>query len=261
MEFQKPKRVVIPLRPFVEKLIDGKITKDLCEGEEVCPTCGGFGLRIENNPFGLEGDPNNQHGAPLFPYKHQSLVLQYCPTCYNGVVHRCKLCGKIMKRGWLKHDCPKQQALDREKREREDRERFDKAEIAPPEIADACEYFYSEYYPLSEGYFSDWDDFFDQWDEQRIEMEDAGLIKRPEFVWITEPVEMHIDAEFVAENATEELYEDAMSDISTEDIKRLQALLDDWCKSCGVSTTYQESHKYKVRIPWEEYDRRKEHEG
>lgn len=32
--------------------------------------------------------------------------------------------------------------------------------------------------------------------------------------------------------------------------------VDDWCKRCGVGKTYMESHKYKVRIPWDEYDGR-----
>lgn len=56
---------------------------------------------------------------------------------------------------------------------------------------------------------------------------------------------------------TEDLYEDAYDDISDGEIKRLQAILDHWAKTCGVSTTYYESHKYKVRIPWEDYDKRK----
>lgn len=45
--------------------------------------------------------------------------------------------------------------------------------------------------------------------------------------------------------------------ISEGEIKRLQAILDYWAKTCGVSTTYYESHKYKVKIPWEDYDKRK----
>ena len=35
--------------------------------------------------------------------------------------------------------------------------------------------------------------------------------------------------------------------------KELQNFVDGWCKRCGVGTTYYKSHKYKVRIPWEEY--------
>ena len=66
---------------------------------------------------------------------------------------------------------------------------------------------------------------------------------------------MHIDADSIIENATEELYEDAVSDISDEEVKRLQSFLDDWCKHCGVRTSYSESHRYKVRIPWAEYDK------
>ena len=54
--------------------------------------------------------------------------------------------------------------------------------------------------------------------------------------------------------ATEDLYEDAFYDISSKEIERLQRFIDEWIKTCGVGTTYYESHKYKVRIPWEDYD-------
>ena len=71
---------------------------------------------------------------------------------------------------------------------------------------------------------------------------------------------MSINAESIAEQATEDLYEDAYDDISDGEIKRLQETLDHWAKTCGVRTAYYESHKYKVRIPWEDYDKRKERE-
>ena len=66
---------------------------------------------------------------------------------------------------------------------------------------------------------------------------------------------MSIDAHNIVESATEDLYEDAIYDVTDESIKRLQDYLDEWCKRCGVGTTYYESHKYKVRIPWEDYNK------
>lgn len=42
MENTKPRHVVLPLKPLLERLIDRKIEKDLDDGEELCPTCGGF---------------------------------------------------------------------------------------------------------------------------------------------------------------------------------------------------------------------------
>ena len=65
---------------------------------------------------------------------------------------------------------------------------------------------------------------------------------------------LSIDVQNFIESATEELYEDASDDISSEARKELQDFVDGWCKRCGVGTTYYESHKYKVRIPWEEYN-------
>ena len=137
---------------------------------------------------------------------------------------------------------------------------FDKAEIAPEEVEKACEFFYSDYYSRGDGYFSDWDEFFDDWDERSDEEDDLGIkanLRRPEYVWVTRAVEMSISADSIIENATQDLYEDAISDISDEKIAELQEFLDRWCKTCGVGTTYYESNKYKVRIPWEEYEKRR----
>lgn len=242
-EIKAPIHKEIPLRPFLEKLIDGTITKDLCDGEEICPTCGGFGLEIRNNPYGL-----GEHAKPMFPYKHQSLVMCTCPTCYNGVVNRCKLCGELIRRGWLKHDCEQQRALDRAEASRKEREEFDKAPIAPPEIESNCHMFFSDWY--NDGFFSDWDDFFEEWwDEDK----DKECPQRPEFVWITEEDKFYIDARTICEFATENLYDDAYDHISDNDFDRLQAFLDKWCASTGVGQSAHVSHKYKVRIPWEKY--------
>ena len=64
---------------------------------------------------------------------------------------------------------------------------------------------------------------------------------------------MHINADDIIANATENLYEDAMDNISDKKCKELQDLLDKWCDTCGVRETYVKSNKYKVKIPWENY--------
>ena len=253
MGFEKPKHVEIPLKPFIERLLDKKIEKDLHEGEEICPTCNGFGIKIITRVYGLDNDPNNgKPGRPMFPYKNQSLVLQGCLDCYNGVVNRCKFCGELLPRGWLKHDCEQQRALDRAESDRKEAERFEKAPIAPPEVVKDCHVFYSDYFGQNEGFFEDWDTFFDEWWD---EAKDKECPVRPEYVWITEPEEFSVDAQDICERATEDLYEGAYEDISEEHFKCLQSFLDDWCKSSGVGVSYRVSHKYKVRIPWEDYER------
>jgi len=34
-----------------------------------------------------------------------------------------------------------------------------------------------------------------------------------------------------------------------------EEFLDNWCDSCGVGTTYTDDVKYKIRIPWDKYER------
>ena len=97
-EFIKPTKIEVNIT----------LHKDLCENEEICPTCNGLGVVIRDNRYGLENDPDK---TIMFPYKKQSLIL--CPTCYNGVIKRCNLCGKIIPSHRTKCDCDKQRELDR----------------------------------------------------------------------------------------------------------------------------------------------------
>ena len=223
-------------------MINVNLSKDLHGNEEICQNCSGTGLVVLDNRYGLSDDPNKKAGH--FPYKHQSL--SFCPFCFNGVVHRCEFCGKIITKGRLKCDCDKQKEIDEQESIKKEKELFDKAPIAPKEVEESCFYLYSDYYPYNNGYFSDWDDFFDAWQDNHFEEDD-----KPEFVWITKEEPMKIDAWDIVNSAAEEMYEDAIENISHEEIVKLQKYLDEWCSNCGVGDTYFESHEYKVRIPWD----------
>ncbi len=242
-EFIKPKTVYVTDEEYIKKLANLK--KDLHDNEEVCEYCHGTGMVIADNVYGLTEDPDKRAG--MFPYKHQSIT--FCPRCYNGIVHRCKLCGNIIKRGYTKCDCDKQKAVDDEIKKQEEAKAWENAPVAPKEIAETMGCFYSPAYGHNDGYFFDWDEFFEYWADE-VEQTD----EKPKYVWATEPVEMSIDATDIIEDATNDLYEDAIDDISDKARKELQEYLDNWCKTCGVGTTYYESHKYKVRIPWELYN-------
>lgn len=248
-KFIKPQRVIVSDEDYIKNLIKANLVKDLHDNEEICPYCHGTGMVIIDNPYGLSDDSDKKIG--MFPYKHQAI--SFCQHCYNGIRHRCKLCGEIIQRGYLKHDCPQQKALDEQEYAKKEKEAFDKAPLLPEDKEKDYYYFFSDVYTRNCGYFEDWDEFFDDWDEEHEYLGDVC----PEFAWVTEPVKMSMDAHDIVSCATEELYEDAMDDVSTEEIKRLQDFLNEWIKTCGVNTTYYESHKYKVRIPWELYKERK----
>lgn len=243
-EFVKPKTVFVSDAEYIQNLVNANLKKDLHDNEEICQHCHGTGMVIVNNPYGLSDDPDKTEGC--FPYQHQSIT--FCRHCYDGVVHRCKLCGKILPKGMLKHYCAQQQEADRKERAAKEMTEFEKTAIAPEEVVDSCFYLYSADYPHNEGYFCDWDEFLESWHEEHDEDDD-----RPEFVWITEPLEMSIDVDDLICTATLDLYDDAFRDVTKKARRELEVYLEDWCKHCGVGTTYRESHKYKVRIPWERY--------
>lgn len=242
-EFVKPKTEYVADKNYVEKLVNVHLKKDLHGDEEICEVCHGTGLVIRENPYGLSDDPDKSR---MFPYSHQTLT--FCPHCFNGIIHRCNLCGGIIERGYTKHNCEQQRELDRKQFYQRRAKELNDAELAPSEIIKNMECFFSDEYGRNDGFFMDWDDFFEYWAEEH---EPSDI--RPEFVWSTEPVKINIDAQGIVEDATEDLYEDAFYDIPSERIIELQDYLNKWCKECGVGTTYFEG-KYKVRIPWEDYD-------
>lgn len=243
-EFVKPKVAQVSDKDYIQSLLNASLHKDLCEDEEICPWCHGTGLVITNNPYGLDGDPDRKAG--MFPYKHQSIT--FCPHCYNGVIHRCKFCGEYIPKEFLRHDCEQQRAIDRKSAAEKERKEMDAAKEYPPEALGDFGMCYYESYPHDNGYFMDWDSFFDWWGS-----ECEGECDRPKYVWGTEKTEMSMDADSIIEDAVQDLYEDAEDSISGEKRKKLQSLLNEWCAGCGVGTTYMESHKSKVRIPWEMY--------
>lgn len=236
-EFVKPKHIEINIT----------LHKDLCEGDEICPTCKGLGVVVRDNIYGLDNDPNK---TIMFPYKKQSLIL--CPTCYNGVIRRCNLCGEIIPLQRTKCNCEKQREIDEIEREKREATKLSLAPDATPEILKKSEYFYSDCYGYNEGYFNEWDDFFDYWHE--LEYDGEAPKVRPEYVWTTEPVDLKLWASDIVSSATEDLYEDAYDSISDKKIDELQKYLDEWCVTSGCGTTYYQGD-YKVKIPWEEYDK------
>lgn len=250
-DFVKPRRVSVPIDETFRALLPVSLTKDLHGDEAICPTCHGLGLRVVDNIYGLSDDPDKTAGQ--FPYKHQSLV--FCPSCYNGVVHICPDCGKQLPRGYPKCSCAAEQRRQREQKKREYQETLQKAQKHESyELGSKFIMAYSDYTEHhNEGYFSDWQEFFDAWHDFVASREEDGIqvTERPEYVWGTEQITLQLDAGSIIEQACEEMYEDAMSDIGTAAINELQAYLDTWEYRYGVKS-YLVDHKHAIKIPWEE---------
>lgn len=212
-EFRQPTRVEIPIPKELTKLFATKLVKDLCEGEEICQTCGGSGLAVQGYRYGLEGDPNKNE---TFPYNKQ--FLGGCPDCYNGVVKRCSKCGKLIPRHRTACDC------DSHERSRNRRK----------EQWDAAEKVYYGDYPDQavcyggDNYFLSVDDFMesDEYEDAKEELADAEYIE----LWATE----HVKNELVPGQIVDMLEE---SDIAYEDyevcaagIKAIEEFCEKWNK-------------------------------
>lgn len=248
-DFVKPVRVTVSVRDAFRALLDCNIVKDLHDNEEICPVCGGTGMRIEDNVYGLTEDPDKTVGR--FPYKHQSI--SFCQNCYNGVVRRCQYCGKQLPRGRLVCDCDYYVHKREQERDKKERDAMADAEKHPSSaLGTTFRMAQSDFYPHNDGYFSEWEEFFDAWNEENEE-----ITNRPKYVWGTDETEMQMDAADIVERATEDMYDDAMSDIGDAPVKELQQYLDGWIAEYGVKS-YCETNKHAIEIPWKEYDNGKE---
>lgn len=99
---------------------------------------------------------------------------------------------------------------------------------------------YSERYGYNEGYFSDIEDLEVYCEDNELEM--------PKYVWSTDIVEISMDAKSFAETACEQSFEDAIDQISDEEIEDLQEFLDEWCARQTGTRSYAVNYKYAILI-------------
>jgi len=189
-----------------------KLQKDLQEHEIICSHCGGTGLQVDNNPFGLKEENSKIH----LPYKQQTIV--GCRHCYNGVQSKCLHCGKILDRGSSQCNC-KQANLERlQERYNKDLETWNKAKKISFE--EVCEKYTMLYIDCHDKYINVED--FEEWIHDKGYEEDEVHSLR---VYGTYTMELTMDASDIIENSCSDLHEDAMDNISDEDQKRTSGFI------------------------------------
>lgn len=245
-EFKEPTKVIVNPQPYITSLLEGGLEKDLHDNEELCETCKGTGIVLDNNSYGLSGDP--KHSGVSFPYKHQSIT--FCPNCYNGVVRRCPHCRRILPRGCLRCACKKaKEEMDAEYKAKREVQ-FSKAEAHGPEsLGTTFDMVFVDDMNGDKGYFSDWDSFFAAWTCETPA--DESPENRPKYAWGTYAQDISLNADNILEQATEELHESARDNIGKDMEDELQTFLNDWCRRVSGCKTYFPDEKHKVEIPWE----------
>lgn len=233
-----PTRTIIDTEERIRKILPKNLIKDLMDNERICPTCGGIGIQVYNNHYGIKGDESVIARNEAFPYMHQTFIP--CTNCSNGVVEICEFCGKQLKKYHTKCDCEQQKLLDAEEKERETREMIDKAQEIDVKNAENYIYDYK-----SDIFFADESEFADDYYEAYASGEhdcanfDEFFDKYvPKILWNCNRTQIHFDAGDMIESACEELHEDAAATISSADEKELQDLLDKWCENQKGTETY-----------------------
>lgn len=213
------------------------------------PACHGLGVVISNNIYGIKGDTSEAAKKLIFPYNHHAI--KFCPNCYNGVIRLCQYCGKQIPNGSIDRcNCEQYKAKEEEEKRIKYQEKISKAEEFDIKNVDLDMYFYDE---QTDDYFSDIDSFVDVYKNfNEYESDEEMMNNFPEVLWLTDPVDISMDAYSIIESACEELHEDAEANISSEDRKELQNILDEWCKKqTGTKTLYPNYKKYvRVKKEW-----------
>lgn len=255
-QFIKPERKIINPISYLTKIMGNGLIKDLGDKDIICPECEGTGLAIHNNRYGLSDDPDKKAG--MFPYKHQSIGA--CLNCYNGVLKVCNYCGTAINRKLGAHRCEGIRAEERASLYKKERELFDKSIKLNynDDEAKSMQMMYSEHYGYNEGYFSNWDEFFEYWFDTCYELlgteEDEEINElKPKYVWGTYEASLSFDIDNILEMATEELHEEALNSITEKDYKELKDLLQTWANKQSGTITYYQDYKYSILIPWELY--------
>ena len=204
-----------------------KLQKDLQEHEIICSHCGGTGLQVDNNPFGIKGENSKIH----FPYKQQTIV--GCRHCYNGVQSKCLHCDKILDRGTSQCNCEKYNQERIQELYEKDIETWNKTKKISFEEAtnDFIMIYidnYDKYLMVEE---------LEEWIEDKESEADQSICREELRVYGTYIMELSIDASDIIENACGDLHEDARDNISVQDEKCLQVLLDKWCEKNKQGTT------------------------
>ena len=243
------KHISINISEEIRNILPDTLEKDLQDNEEVCPVCHGLGVVIDNNIYGIKGDTSEVAKKSMFPYNHQAI--KFCPNCFNGVIRICRYCGKQIRKGSIDYcDCEQYKAKEEEEKRIKYQEQISKAEEVNIKDIDSDMWFYDE---QTDDYFSDIDYFVDAYkDSDEYESDEEMMNNLPDVLWLTDLLDISIDADSIIENACEELHEDASENISGEDRKELQNMLDEWCKKqTGTRTVYPNYKKYvRVRKEW-----------
>lgn len=235
------KHISVNILDEVKNIFPNTLEKDLQNNEEICPVCHGLGIKITSNPYGVEGDTSEVAQHSRFPYKHQSFT--FCHNCFNGVIRLCEYCGKPIQKGYInKCDCEqyktKQDEIDRVKYQ----DKIDKATEVDTEIVSTYLYDHS-----SDRYFVDIDDFISWYQNEYIDDEELFTVL-PEVLWVCAETQISFDMESTVSDACEELHEDAFDNISSDDIHKLQTVVDKWCKKQTGTLTYYPNYKEYVRV-------------
>lgn len=191
------------------------------ETQKHCPQCDGIGWTEKD--------------------KHH---IERCLVCGgSGIVNVCSECGKETSSAYtsLCKNCREKQW--KENRIKKEQLKFENSKKLTFGIDDEkiqeFDYFYSEYYPYNDGFFTDLEELMDELSQEEL----------PQYVWGTSKAIIDIDINNAIDEACEDLWEGARDTISDADFNELEQFVLEWCKKQLGTTSYYPDYNYAIIIP------------
>ena len=233
----------------IKNILPETLEKDLTDNEKICPVCQGFGIIKRDFPFGVK----NNSGSDWYNNEYFAL----CPNCYFGVVKLCEFCERPLSKNTRRCDCDEYKKHETEKIKKNNQKMINRAiEVEPKDVST---YLYDE---ETGRYYAEVEDFVDELQEEWIDgdaafwdsFDDYFENTIPKVLWVTEYMQMSMDATTIVEEACEELHEDALDNVGSEDINELQKYLNEWCKKQSGTGTYYPCYREYIRVKKEWFD-------
>lgn len=193
------------------EVIPEKVFRVVGENQELCSTCQGLGLILQGE------------------------YILSCPDCSNGVTQKCEFCGEPLRPRYYAHMCEQRREQWREERRKKALDKWAATKkISLKEALANYEILYND----SNNEYVLADEFKDWLSDCLEDTEEMPL------VYVTQTSNLKLDVCAILENESDNLYEEAISNISRDKIAELQNFLDQWCKDVANDTlTY-----------WPDYD-------
>jgi hypothetical protein len=258
------KHVKIDVADAMKGVIPDIIEKDLKDNQMICPECHGLGISMTGvstvmpmvNKESSTGNSDTEEFNSMWNNGNDNICL-FCPNCINGIVNVCEYCGEPIPRWSLKCNCKQSMENDLEEIRKHRLARLGRAESIKWEDLEVaaydeatCKVFFN-----IEDFIKHYRDAYEKFKDEYASFDEYIENEVPIVLWDCYTEDLELNAYSIIEDACYDLHEDAIENVSEEEKRKLQDLLDEWCSHITGTTTYYPNYDRYVPVDKEWFNR------